>query len=263
MTQRSFWDKNEEKRWTTEPWPRHRWPRRSFGEVSSRRRGQCGLTEARQPQPTWRRWSREAGGALGEVARPEVPRTERASSPKQQRRRGEDDERERERARGEMALSTRPGASWRPRGHDGSWQAGPTMMYRRHGSKHAASPASSSPLTLPPFRNWTRLKLVLWLRLTPKPINDFCWLIAPCCRATWGLQLWLQDLDLIRPGFQTGSYPNHPRANWCTPRLRNISKCWKQPQICLVGHLWARFDHFHEMAIKQLLFLIKFATTFL
>jgi hypothetical protein len=47
------------------------------------------------------------------------------------------------------------------------------------------------------------------------------------------------------------------------PGLRKFPKCWKVPQICLVGQFCARFDHFHEMAIKQLLFLIKFATTLL
>jgi len=88
-TQRSFRNKNEEEWWTTEPWPRRRWPWRSSGEVSLRRGRQCGLTEARQPQPTWRRCCGEASGALDGVAWPETLRRERASSPKRRRRRGE------------------------------------------------------------------------------------------------------------------------------------------------------------------------------
>jgi len=152
-TQRSFWHKNVEKWWTTEPWPRHRWPRRSSDVVSSRRRRQCGLTEARQPQPTRRREREEAGGALGGVARPEVPRHERASLPKQRQWREEDDEREREGTRVEMALSTRSGVPWRPVGHAGSWRVGQMATYGCHESRHAASPASSPPplLTPPPF----------------------------------------------------------------------------------------------------------------
>ena len=43
----------------------------------------------------------------------------RASSPKQRRRRGEEDARERERAESGMTLSTRPGALWRAVGRAG------------------------------------------------------------------------------------------------------------------------------------------------
>jgi len=116
-TQQSFWDKNEEKWCTTEPWPRHRWSRRSSGEVSSQRRSQCGLTEARQPQPTRRRCCGEASAVLDGVAWPETLRRERVSSPKRQRRRGEDDGRERGQTIVEMVLSTRPGAPWQVVGH--------------------------------------------------------------------------------------------------------------------------------------------------
>jgi len=62
---------------------------------------------------------------------------------------------------------------------------------------------------------------------------------------------------------QIRSYPDHPRANWLDPRLRKISKCWKQPEFCLLGHFGACSAHFQEKGMKQHLFLMKFATTFL
>jgi len=172
-TQRSFWDKNEEKWWTTEPWPRRWWPWWSSGEVSSRRSGQCRLTKARQPQPTRRRCCGEASGALDGVAWPETLRRERASLPKQRWRRGEDDRRERGRTRVEMAQTTWPGAPWRAVGHAEDWRAGPMATYGRHESRHAASPVSSPLLTVTPFSLWSRLKLDFALRLTPNPFDDF------------------------------------------------------------------------------------------
>jgi hypothetical protein len=51
----------------------------------------------------------------------------------------------------EMALSTPLRTSWQPCGRVGCWQVRPTATYGHHGSKHAAAPASSSPLTLPSF----------------------------------------------------------------------------------------------------------------
>jgi hypothetical protein len=45
-------------------------------------------------------------------------------------------------------------------------------------------------------------------------------------------------------------------------RLRIFSKC-DSPSNRLMGHFLACFGHFHEMAILELLFLMKFSTTLL
>jgi len=43
--------------------------------------------------------------------------------------------------------------------------------------------------------------------------------------------------------------------------LRNIFKCWISFHFWLVGPFWTCCAHFHDLASKQSLFLIKFATT--
>ena len=108
-----------------------------------------------------------------------------------------------------------------------------------------------------------RLTELLWWRLSPKPARTRRW----CSWQSWStsrdLQLCQLEEKLDRPGLRDIEFPKSIEQTGFVPRLRNFSKCWKQPQICLVGHFWAICDHFHEMAIKQLLFLIKFSTTLL
>jgi len=104
---------------------------------------------------------------------------------------------------------------------------------------------------------------LLWQWLTPKPE----WVRRWCSWQSWSTNWVLQHCQLEqkpdRHGLRDIKFSKSMKQTAASLDLENISKCWKQPQICLVGHFWARCGHFHEMAIKQHLFLIKFATTLL
>jgi hypothetical protein len=43
--------------------------------------------------------------------------------------------------------------------------------------------------------------------------------------------------------------------------LRIFSKCQKQSKFWLVGPFWSCSTHFHDLTLKQSLFLIKFSRT--
>jgi len=70
--------------------------------------------------------------------------------------------------------------------HDGvdGLMNGASASIRTTRVKHTPSPASSPFGDAASIQFQSRLKLDFALRLSPKPIDDFGWLIAPCCRAT-------------------------------------------------------------------------------
>jgi len=112
-------------------------------------------------------------------------------------------------------------------------------------------------------QNDGRLTELLWQWLTPKPERVRRW----CSRQNWSTSWVLQHCQLEQqldwPGLKDMKFSKSIKQTAASLYLENFPKCWKQPQFCLVGHFWARCVHFYEMAIKQLLFLIKFATTLL
>jgi len=159
---------------------------------------------------------------------------------------------ERGRGREEWMRPLRPGCRRGGHARAGSWRAGPGMTYG----------CQMSPLLW--FRqNDGCLIELLWQWLTPKPERVRRWCSWQNWSTSWVLQHCQLEQQLDQPGLKDMKFSKSIKQTAASPDLENFPKCCKQPQFCLVGHFWARCVHFHEMAIKQLLFLIKCATTLL
>ena len=101
-----------------------------------------------------------------------MPRRERASSPKQRQRRGKDDERERE-SQGENGAVHATGgvvATWRTRCELTSRTNGDVQTPRVGTRGITGEPLPTDAVSI---RFLNRLKLDLWLRLSPNLIDGF------------------------------------------------------------------------------------------
>ena len=165
--------------------------------------------------------------------------------------------------RREWTRPLRPGRRRGGHARAGSWRAGPSPAYGRHLADRWRSghPRRRARLRFRENGDGLTGRLQQWITSKPERVRTWCsW---QSWSTSHDLQLCQLEQKLDRPGLRGIEFSKSIEQTVCVPGLRKFSKCWKQPQICLVGQFWAICDHFHEMAIKQLLFLIKFATTLL
>jgi hypothetical protein len=139
----------------------------------------------------------------------------------------------------------------------GSW-ANSAWLVRYNAPKWGTRNLNWVSVTFP------RLKLDFRSTLTHKPLGTRLGWCGQCCRATWGLQLCQLAQGLVWPGLWVIRCQSGVQWNWKVQisRLR-IFLSVDHHSSWLVGHFWACSGHFHEMAILELLFLIKFSTTLL
>ena len=168
-----------------------------------------------------------------------------------------------ERARGgrKWTRPLRPGCH---RGGHAASGADERGQRRRTGTKcHRCSvagrPRRRARLRFRPNDDW--LTEPLWQRLSSKPKRIRRW----CSWQSWStnrvLQHYQMEQEPNRPGLRDVRLPKliEQTAGACT--WPNLAMCQTSTQNYLASTFWTWCDHFHEMALKQLLFLIKFATT--
>jgi hypothetical protein len=108
-----------------------------------------------------------------------------------------------------------------------------------------------------------RLTELFWRWLTPNP----AWIRRWCSWQSWRTRRDLQHCQLgqeiNRPGWKDRKLQWSFKQTVSRRRLKIFSKCPNSTQYRIVSHFWACCDHFHEIALKYLLFLTKFSTTLL